>query len=84
VTSDGKFVKLAPKKDAAAARRRRTPQIWESGYLLLRSLAIQLETEAMVRLAGRGGLDIADAVRSRVFSNSQPALAANYLAIAVR
>lgn len=61
--SEGTFVKLpATRKDAAAAaaRKRRRPQIWQSGYLLLRSLATQLETQAKVRLAGRGGVDIVD------------------------
>jgi SAM-dependent methyltransferase len=62
MTSEEMFVKLLrTRKDAAAAARmRRRPRIWQSGYLLLRSLATQLETQAMVRLAGRGDVDIVD------------------------
>ena len=63
MTNEGAFVKLLPStREAAeaAARRRRRPRIWQSGYLLLRSLAIQLETQARRRLGGRGSVDIVD------------------------
>jgi SAM-dependent methyltransferase len=62
MTSEGTFMKLPPTtRDAtAAARRRRRPQLWQSGYLLLRSLATQLETQAAMRLAGGERLDIVD------------------------
>jgi len=58
----GAFAKHPPttRDAAAAARRRRRPRLWQSGYLLLRSLATQLETQAKLRLAGFGGVDIVD------------------------
>lgn len=45
---------------AAAARGRLRPHLWRSGYLLLRSLAAQLETQAAAQLASRSQVDIVD------------------------
>jgi SAM-dependent methyltransferase len=42
------------------AQDRLKPRVWQSGYLLLRDLAAELDRQARLLLAGRGGVDIVD------------------------
>jgi SAM-dependent methyltransferase len=43
-----------------SGKLRREPRVWQSGYLLLRSLTSQLRTNVALRFDGRDGIDVVD------------------------